>query len=65
LGFQIQLVPLRTGQLSKPNMLGVPGLHTFKGRVMHTSHYREPADLAGQRVLIVGTGAASGSVGLS
>lgn len=38
-----------------------PGLNTFKGRVLHTSQYREPSDLAGQRVLIVGTGAASGS----
>ena len=28
---------------------------------MHTSQYRVPSDLAGRRVLVVGTGAASGS----
>lgn len=36
-------------------------MDTFEGRVMHTSQYRVPSDLVGQRVLVVGTGAASGS----
>lgn len=50
-----------TGQLSRPNLPRVPGLETFPGRVAHTSEYRVPSDFAGARVLIVGTGAASGS----
>ena len=50
-----------TGQLSRPNVPRVPGLETFPGRVAHTSEYRVPSDFAGARVLIVGTGAASGS----
>ena len=44
-----------------PNVPRVPGLETFPGRVAHTSEYRVPSDFAGARVLIVGTGAASGS----
>lgn len=50
-----------SGQLSKPNNPGFPGMENFPGRVIHTSQYRVPSDMAGERVLIVGTGAASGS----
>ena len=49
-----------TGQLSRPNVPRVPGLETFRD-ASRTSEYRVPSDFAGARVLIVGTGAASGS----
>jgi amino acid transporter len=38
------------------NMPDYPGLAAFKGQVMHTVDYRDPALLRGKRVLIVGAG---------
>lgn len=38
------------------NMPDYPGLERFKGEVMHTVDYRDPALLRGKRVLIVGAG---------
>ena len=51
-----------TGQLTAPSIPDdIVGLHTFDGAVVHSSEYRDPRDLAEARVLVVGTGAASGS----
>ena len=50
-----------TGQLSRPKKISCPGIESFPGKVMHSSAYRVPGDLARKRVLIVGVGAASGS----
>lgn len=38
------------------SMPDYPGLDTFRGQVMHTVDYRDPALLRGKRVLIVGAG---------
>ncbi|WP_427893473.1 ArsO family NAD(P)H-dependent flavin-containing monooxygenase [Kribbella sp. GL6] len=43
-----------TGTWSRPFVPTYPG--TFAGRQLHTADYRRAADLAGQRVLIVGGG---------
>ncbi len=49
---------LAIGALSIPNLPDIPGLDRFGGPCFHTSDWpREPLDLAGGRVAIVGTGA--------
>lgn len=44
------------GQLCKPKGWDIPGLDTFKGRVMHTARWDRGYELAGKKVAIVGTG---------
>lgn len=34
----------------------IPGLHSFKGKLMHSAHYEEGYDLAGKRVAVIGAG---------
>ncbi|MDO9380330.1 MAG: NAD(P)/FAD-dependent oxidoreductase [Nocardioidaceae bacterium] len=47
------------GQLSEPARAELPGLASFPGPVMHTAEWDGGLDLAGQRVVVVGTGASS------
>ncbi len=39
-----------------PSLPDYPGLESFKGEVRHAVTYRDPAEFAGKRVLIVGAG---------
>ena len=50
-----------TGQLAEPSVPDDLNFTSFTGAVVHSSEYRDPRDLAEARVLVVGTGAASGS----
>jgi acetone monooxygenase len=46
------------GMLSAPLTSSFPGQETFKGRVFHTARWpKDPVELAGKRVGVVGTGA--------
>ena len=65
-----RFVIMAGGTLSTPKFPGVPGIHTFKGKMFHTSRWdydytggswENPAldKLAGKRVAILGTGATS------
>jgi putative flavoprotein involved in K+ transport len=45
-----------TGTWSAPNVPDLPGASEFRGRVIHSAHYRSAAELAGQRVIVVGGG---------
>ncbi|WP_432016820.1 ArsO family NAD(P)H-dependent flavin-containing monooxygenase [Streptomyces hydrogenans] len=45
-----------TGTWWRPFMPAVPGRAEFEGTQLHTVEYRRPADLAGQRVIVVGGG---------
>ncbi|MFC6673743.1 ArsO family NAD(P)H-dependent flavin-containing monooxygenase [Marinobacterium aestuariivivens] len=45
-----------TGTWSQPFIPQVEGLALFRGRQVHSAHYRRPEDFAGQRVLVVGGG---------
>ncbi|MFJ3930479.1 MULTISPECIES: ArsO family NAD(P)H-dependent flavin-containing monooxygenase [unclassified Streptomyces] len=45
-----------TGTWRRPFMPAVPGRSRFRGTQLHTVEYRRPADLAGQRVIVVGGG---------
>lgn len=47
-------VLIANGTLHHPNMPSLPG--EFAGTVMHSSAYRSPTQLQGQRVLVVGCG---------
>ena len=47
------------GGLSEPSWPGIPGLHDFDGALMHSARWDPGADLQGQRVAVVGTGASA------
>lgn len=48
---------LATGPLSTPATPDFPGIADFQGRVLHTARWpKEPVDLRGQRVGVIGTG---------
>lgn len=48
---------MATGNLSAPRDPDIPGLDNFEGQVMHTSRWpREPQDLSGKRIGLIGTG---------
>lgn len=45
------------GNLSVPNRPEVPGIDEYEGRWLHTGRWpKEPVDLAGKRVAVIGTG---------
>ena len=51
---------MASGPLSSPNRPDFPGLHDFKGPVLHTADWpHEPVDFSGQRVAVVGTGSSA------
>lgn len=50
----VDALVLATGTFHAPNMPSWPG--AFDGRLQHASEYRSPAELRGQRVLVVGCG---------
>ncbi|MET8339864.1 NAD(P)/FAD-dependent oxidoreductase [Streptosporangium canum] len=45
-----------SGSFSRPIRPALPGAETFTGRVLHVTDYRAPKELAGQRVIVVGSG---------
>lgn len=45
-----------TGTWWRPFLPAVPGRSRFRGTQLHTVDYRKPADLAGQKVIVVGGG---------
>lgn len=52
-----QVLVVAAGPFSEPSTPAIPGLERFRGRAVHTGRWRdEGADLAGQRVAVVGTG---------
>ncbi|OQV20571.1 putative Senecionine N-oxygenase [Hypsibius exemplaris] len=52
------IVLVCTGKYHKPYMpaADIPGLANYKGKLLHSSDYRDPERYAGQDVLIVGAG---------
>jgi cation diffusion facilitator CzcD-associated flavoprotein CzcO len=48
---------MATGNLTEPRDAGIPGVDTFKGRVLKTSRWpQEAVEFSGRRVGIIGTG---------
>ena len=55
--FEAQFVVSAAGALSEPAMPDIPGIDTFKGELFHTGLWpKQPVDLAGKRVAVLGTG---------
>ncbi|KAF2733825.1 FAD/NAD(P)-binding domain-containing protein [Polyplosphaeria fusca] len=44
------------GVLNNWKWPGIPGLHTFKGKLMHSASYEEGYDLSKKRVAVIGAG---------
>lgn len=40
----------------RPSRPDIPGLHDFKGKLMHSAHYEEGYDLSNKRVAVIGAG---------
>jgi hypothetical protein len=45
-----------TGIFGNPIMPDIPGMDAFQGTIMHSSSYKRPEQIRGQRVLVVGNG---------
>ena len=54
--FQARAVIAASGPFQQPHMPVFDGLSEFRGRLLHSSAYQRPADVAGRRVAIVGAG---------
>ncbi|XP_041969174.1 senecionine N-oxygenase-like [Aricia agestis] len=50
-------VIVASGQYIKPKMASFPGMDTFRGKIIHSHDYRDPAHYEGRRVLLLGSGA--------
>lgn len=44
------------GVLNNWKWPAIPGLHDFKGKLMHSAHYEEGYDLSNKRVAVIGAG---------
>ena len=49
-------VILASGRFCQPHVARLPGIERFSGQVLHSSEFRDEADFAGQRVMVVGNG---------
>jgi cation diffusion facilitator CzcD-associated flavoprotein CzcO len=53
-----------TGLASAPYRPSWPGLEAYRGAIVHSSEYRNPAPYLGKRVLVVGFGNSGGEIAL-
>ncbi|RYH10358.1 NAD(P)/FAD-dependent oxidoreductase [Tropicimonas sp. IMCC6043] len=61
---EAEVVVFASGVNDRPRRPEIAGLESFPGTVLHSSDYRRPADLPGQRVLILGFGNSAGDIAL-
>lgn len=54
--WQAQFLVCSMGPLSRPRLPDVPGLDTFRGRLLHSARWDPAFDAAGLRVGVIGTG---------
>jgi 4-hydroxyacetophenone monooxygenase len=47
------------GQLNRPKLPDVPGVERFRGPAFHSARWDHGVDLAGRRVVVIGTGASA------
>jgi cation diffusion facilitator CzcD-associated flavoprotein CzcO len=64
LSWAAPVVVVATGWADFPYSPTWPGLETFRGAIVHSSAYRNPAPYAGRRVLVVGFGNSGGEIAL-
>jgi cation diffusion facilitator CzcD-associated flavoprotein CzcO len=60
--FRARTAIVATGIMTNPSMPSIPHRQRFQGRVRHSIDYRNPADLAGRRVLVAGAGNSAGDI---
>jgi len=58
------IVVVATGVAGAPYRPAWPGAETFRGPIIHSGDYRNPAPYAGMRVLVVGFGNSGGEIAL-
>ncbi len=56
---ECDLLVTAVGQLNKPAMPLLPGLETFDGPVVHSAQWTPDLDVAGRRVVVIGSGASA------
>ena len=59
-----RVVVVATGIADAPYRPSWPGSEAYRGAVLHSSEYRNPAPYAGKRVLVVGFGNSGGEIAL-
>lgn len=57
-------VVVATGYTREPVKPAVPGVETYRGTMLHSSAYRNGADLRGKSVLVVGFGNSGGEIAI-
>jgi len=62
--YSAPVVVIATGWADFPHAPRWPGQHDYRGQVIHSSAYRNPAPYAGKRVLVVGFGNSGGEIAL-
>ena len=55
-------VVVASGFYREPRWPSLPGLDTFRGRVMHSGAYQGPEPFAGQRVVVIGAGSSGSDI---
>jgi cation diffusion facilitator CzcD-associated flavoprotein CzcO len=58
------IVVIAAGWADFPHLPTWPGMDSFKGRILHSSAYRNPEPFAGQRTLVVGFGNSGAEIAL-
>ncbi|MGY1687979.1 flavin-containing monooxygenase [Geodermatophilus sp. SYSU D00867] len=57
--FRARVLVSAAGALADPHRPDIPGLHSFRGTVVHSARWDDDHDLTGERVAVVGTGASA------
>lgn len=57
--FEANAIVSAVGQLNKPKLPDIKGVGTFKGPAFHSARWDHSVDLAGKRVIVIGTGASA------
>lgn len=57
--FTCQILVSAVGGLAKPSTPSIPGLETFKGRMIHSQAWPQDLDLKDQHIAVIGTGASA------
>ena len=60
--FTARALVMATGIVSSPRIAHFAGEEDYRGRLVHSRAYRRPADVPGQRVLVVGVGNSGGEI---
>jgi cation diffusion facilitator CzcD-associated flavoprotein CzcO len=62
--YTASVVVIATGWADFPHTPRWPGQEGYRGKIVHSSNYRNPAPHAGERVLVVGFGNSGGEIAL-